>query len=424
MNATRTNESDVLDALVQLATRSTGVAETAIHGDSLLRFARSASSRFGSAAEVVARASRDDPTLRDALAQAIAVGETFFFRHPEHFELVVSRLRERTFDRSVRVWSAGCATGEETYSLAACLSNELASPIEVLGTDLLESQIRVAEAGVYRRWSIRESAPFPYPIVDRSTGDSFSVREDIRRLVRFETHNLLDPTMNGPFDVIFCRNVLIYFTPESAERACENLFAALAEGGVLVFGTMDLVSLPRTAIRVGPSSIQAFTRDSTGRAAPDASLPKPSVRRVDSIRPAARRRPSSVPPTTAVAPKRSVVPRAATPGAQRTEDVAMHVEALARLERGDTRGAHAQLAALADAYPTYVPGMLELAMLDSRLGHARRASTLVRRVLELLAPIADDAVVSGPEPLGARFYRETAFAWLRSKRGSADGAGP
>jgi len=414
----RAPSSALISGLVTLASRTTGVAESAIHGDSLIRFARTATSRFGSEAEVLARASRDDPTLRDALAQAIAVGETFFFRHPEHFTFVVDRLRARKFDRPIRVWSAACATGEEAYSLAAWFSNELTSPIEVLGTDLLESQLRIAETGTYRRWSIRESAPFPYRVLEPASPDTFTVRDDIRKLVRFETHNLLDPTVRGPFDVIFCRNVLIYFTPGSAAAACEHLFGALADGGVLVFGTMDLVSLPSSARRIGPATIQAFTRGG----ARSVSAPRPAARatRDASAKAAASRPLSSLPPRQTTPLVAEAAPHARTKSSL-ASDVAMHVDALARLEHGDSRSAHSVLLALVDAHPRYVPGALELAMLESRLGHPRKSTALMRRVLESLAGTDDDAVVDAPEPLRARFYRETADAWLRTKGASGEG---
>lgn len=242
MNARTRIEDEVVTALVELASRTTGVAESAIHVDTLVRFARGVIASLGSEAEVLARASRDDPTLADQLAQAIAVGETFFHRHPEHFELVASHLRGRRFERPVRAWSAGCATGEEAYSLAACLLAEVGAEAEVLGTDLVARQLAVAEAGQYRRWSVRDSGPFSYPTVHATSSDSFVVRDEVRRLVRFEQHNLLEARVGGPFDVIFCRNVLIYFDRDLKLRVLTKFRESLREGGLLCLGSAERLS--------------------------------------------------------------------------------------------------------------------------------------------------------------------------------------
>ena len=184
----------------------------------------------------------------EGLAAAVAVGETSFFRQPEHFAWIARETR----GRRLRAWSAGCATGEEAWSLAATIEGE------VLGTDLIEGHVAAARAGTYRPWSVR--APLPEAILEPLPDGRLRVVDRLRAAVRFRRHNLLDPAPEGGFDLILCRNVLVWFTAEAARFAIANLSAALAPGGCLLFAPLDVDGRLPGLERLRPPELQIHRR--------------------------------------------------------------------------------------------------------------------------------------------------------------------
>ena len=189
-----------------------------------------------------------EPGLVERLLDEITVNETFFFRNVADLEaidwpglLVAAAAAGR---REVRVWSAGCATGEEAYTLAimACEAFGTARPpVSVLATDLSVKALERARSGVYRGRSVRS---VPDPLRSRwlrPGGEAHAVEPALRELVHFERHNLvLDPVpAGGPYDLVVCRNVLIYFPPATAARVRVALEASLADGGTLLLGAAD-----------------------------------------------------------------------------------------------------------------------------------------------------------------------------------------
>lgn len=185
-----------------------------------------------------------DEAAFEPLYEALTVQESFFFREASRLALirehVLPWVRERR--SPVRVWSAGCARGEEAYTLSMMLHDAgLVGRYQVLGTDLSARAVASAERGAYGRWAVRG--------LDEKTVASYfdggprelRVADRYRSKVTFAKHNLLDPLPSGwgQFDLILCRNVLIYFTPEAVRRAAEALTAALAPGGWLLLGVSD-----------------------------------------------------------------------------------------------------------------------------------------------------------------------------------------
>src|SRR5204863_44062 len=166
--------------------------------------------------------------------ERLSIGETFFFRHPEQFAFIGRTMVPEWIaarKQRINVWSAGCATGEEAYSLAACLLDLVPRHVEVsiLATDLLERNLASAREGVYGAWSRRPSGPMLHPILEEKSSDSrMRIAPRLRGPVRFAQHNLLEPQNAGSFDLILCRNVLVYFSPESARKAVGHLVSALA----------------------------------------------------------------------------------------------------------------------------------------------------------------------------------------------------
>ncbi|MDR3636742.1 MAG: protein-glutamate O-methyltransferase CheR [Isosphaeraceae bacterium] len=191
-----------------------------------------------------------DHALFDDLVTELTVGETYFFREPDQFaflrQTILPSLRERNGGGLVRAWSAGCASGEEAYSLAMAFTAEgLAGDSHVLATDLSRAALARARQGIYSEWSLRgEGADAARPYLEEA-GERYRVADRIRRLVALEHLNLaLDVypsfvTGTWGVDLIFCRNVLIYFDREAVGLVALRLFNSLAEGGWLVTGSSD-----------------------------------------------------------------------------------------------------------------------------------------------------------------------------------------
>ncbi len=187
----------------------------------------------------------------------LTVGETYFFRYLPHFEALkrtvlpqVLRSREKT--RSLRIWSAGCSTGEEPYSLAMLLREHFPQVrgwrIEILGTDINRRALEAAREGLYGPRSLRVTDPIYRSRYFQQVGSSFRVIDEIRAMVRFTYLNLQTDCYpsadNGTQDVdfLFCRNVMIYFRPETMRRIVERFSHCLAPGGFLFLGHSESLS--------------------------------------------------------------------------------------------------------------------------------------------------------------------------------------
>ena len=188
-----------------------------------------------------------DKRVWERLIDEITIGETYFFREPEQFayvrrEVLPAIVALRGPAHRLRVWSAGCASGEEAYSLAIVLHEHgLLKRANLLGTDLSAAAIARAKAGMYRAWSLRNLDPrlLSYFV---SSDEEHQVRDDIRERVRFEQLNLANSNPSPAtslLDLIFCRNVFIYLGPETLRQVSERLYDALAPGGYLMMGPSD-----------------------------------------------------------------------------------------------------------------------------------------------------------------------------------------
>lgn len=383
-----------IERLAEYAAAFTGFSREAILDATLRKAAEQLERSFGSEEEVLSRAARHDREVIDALCQAVSVGETFFFRQPEHFRWIAARLAllwAQEGRSEIHAWSAGCATGEEAYSLSACLL-DLAPPgaqVSVLGTDLLERNLTAARDGTYGSWSRRVSGPMLHRVFADDTAERASVLQHVRNATRFLRHNLLDPAP-GIFDIVFCRNVLVYFSPEASRTALRNLSQAVAAKGALFFGSMDVTqSLPGLHL-ARPAELQIYWHE-----APELFTPK------------------SVPKLPAPPPP--LKPPKPLP----FDPVGLHVQALEHIESGAIKRALADLEELSRKAPDYLPALLERALLLKRSGERTAAAQLMREVLRRAEALLPDQVVQGPEPLLASFYRESAVAYLRGTGGAA-----
>jgi len=197
-------------------------------------------SSFGDYLELVQREGSDE---REAFVNALTTNLTAFFREPHHFDLLLAHARQRAGKRGapLRCWSSACSTGEEAWSIAMVL-REAECAGEVLGTDIDTDVLNTAQAGVYR--SERAAALAPERLRRhflRGTGDNdglVSVRPELRSLVRFGQLNLQSPAWPAleRFDVIFCRNVVIYFDREYQKKLLSRFADLLVPGGLLMVG--------------------------------------------------------------------------------------------------------------------------------------------------------------------------------------------
>jgi hypothetical protein len=304
----------------------------------------------------------------------------------------------------LRVWSAGCATGEEAYSLAACLQAQLhGSPIvlSVLGTDALGDRVEQASKGTYGRFSVRESAPLMYPVLEKARNGEHQVPRKIRSVTRFLTHDFRNgpPDDGGAFDVIFCRNVLVYFSPEGARDACAQLALALAPEGLLAFGPTDIGVAPPGLTAVGPSGLNCFTK---------LAKRAPAVKKAPA--------PAAAPEMRVEPEKKSPVPSPRKLAPDRSKDwshaIALHLVALRYIERGDEKKALEGLTEMSRLYADYLPGVLENALFQARRGHRQKAIELMTSILERASSMAADLDIPGPEILPASYYVASAEAYL------------
>lgn len=184
---------------------------------------------------------------------AVTTNETSFFRTEAHFEWFKSKYISETLlaarsgsrDKRLRVWSAACSSGEEPYSIGICLlENQLRLSdwsLQVVGTDLSEDALDVARQGVYPERTVEglNEKRLRRFFTKHDSPAGWRVRGELRDLVQFERHNLLEPIRHEPFDCIWIRNVLIYFDRQSKQRAVKHLIDALADGGYLVVGPSE-----------------------------------------------------------------------------------------------------------------------------------------------------------------------------------------
>jgi chemotaxis protein methyltransferase CheR len=197
------------------------------------------------------RRASDPATGPDTIAlllDELTVKETYFLRDQSQlaaidWHVLLERAKADGSDR-VRVWSAPCATGEEAYTLALLASEAFARPdppVSILATDISGGALASAQAGSYRARSVRNLTPQQRGRYFHESEDSFVVHENLRALVRFRQHNLVaDPSPGeGGFDLILCRNILIYFDGDTVERVLASLEASLSRSGTLVLGAAD-----------------------------------------------------------------------------------------------------------------------------------------------------------------------------------------
>jgi len=186
---------------------------------------------------------------------AFTVNETYFYREEHQLtcltgDLLPERVRSKKPGSPIRIWSAPCSTGEEAYTIAVWLLEnwDLVDEynVEIIGSDIDTQVLALAQTGVFgRRALMRLTAPLIEKYFTEIENDQWQILEDLRNSVQFTPVNLVQPNDTrrfGQFDVIFCRNVLIYFDDASRRIAAENLYENLLPGGFICLGHTESMS--------------------------------------------------------------------------------------------------------------------------------------------------------------------------------------
>ncbi len=203
------------------------------------------------------------------LYDAITTNETYFFREPQQLSVCVDKVIPQVMDlkksREIRLWSAACSTGEEVYTLAMMLAEKrICSRIEMIASDISNEVLESARKAVYGSYSVRN---VPEPFLKkyfRSNGWTHELDASIRSSVRFANINLIDlgkmRTVQG-MDIVFCRNVLIYFDDKAKQKAVSLLYDSLRPGGFLFVGSSEsLHSVTRAFKPVVFDKVVAYQR--------------------------------------------------------------------------------------------------------------------------------------------------------------------
>jgi chemotaxis protein methyltransferase CheR len=208
---------------------------------------RAAASALSVEAYLGAIESARSPVEAGALAQELTVAETYFFRNRDQYRaltetVIPDRIAAQHGGRALRVLSAGCASGEETYSLAMALRDvvDRSWDVSIVGIDANPAMIARANKARYTAWALRETPAVAQQRWFKADGREFILDESIRSSVRFEVRNLVDDDpqlwQTGSYDVVFFRNVLMYFTLEQARATVARIAGALKPGGYLFLG--------------------------------------------------------------------------------------------------------------------------------------------------------------------------------------------
>ena len=234
-----------------------------------------------------------------ALVDAITIGETFFFRYAEQFtalrdEIVPQLIAARRSERRLRIWSAGCASGAEPYSLAILVHGLLGDAlpdwtVEIVGTDISAAALATARNAEFGRWALRTTPPEDrvrwFQRVEARPGPTreggYKLRREFRAMVRFERQNLLGlldgstPAAFAEFDLILCRNVLIYFSADHVRGIVRGFAERLRPGGWLLLGHAE--PNPEFGAWLDPISLLGTAAYRRGGALPEPVKPPPAA---------------------------------------------------------------------------------------------------------------------------------------------------
>jgi chemotaxis protein methyltransferase CheR len=193
-----------------------------------------------------------DKNLVEEVVEAMTTNETSFFRDRKPFDMfqdyILPRLMEtRKSSRRIRIWCAAASTGQEPYTLAMILKENEKSlsgwKTEIIATDISKEVLKTAKEGIYTQFEVQRGLPIQYLMkYFVQQGEKWKLCDEIKNMVKFDCFNLLEnPAQLGKFDIIFCRNVLIYFDEQTKKMVLENITGLLPEDGFLMLGGAETV---------------------------------------------------------------------------------------------------------------------------------------------------------------------------------------
>lgn len=211
------------------------------------------------------------------VVEAMTTNESLFFRDAQPFEAVAELMMPRLIaarkGRPIRIWCAAASTGQEPYSIAIVLEENAArfggQPVEILATDLSEAALRRARLGKYTAFEVGRGVPAPYleRYFEKTARNHYVIAPRIRARVRFEPRNLLEPFDRlGSFDIVFCRNVLIYFDRPTKKDVLERLADVIPGDGYLVLGGPETTLGLTARFRRHPEWRNVYVRTEGARA--------------------------------------------------------------------------------------------------------------------------------------------------------------
>ncbi len=346
----------------------------------------------------------NDQAFLESFVASLTIPETYFFRNRPQFDaleqhILPELIARRRDQRRLRIWSAGCASGEEPYSVAILLRRllpDLASwDVLILATDLNRGLLERAQAGLYSAWSFREMPAEIRELYFTPRGARFELAAEVRRQVTFAYLNLAEDTYPSPLtnthemDLILFRNVLIYFNAEVARRVVDRLYRALADGGWLLVGHAEpsitlferfvehhlagaiVYQKGGAALAPATAALPAAAALSSGDQVrrPPARATAPEKHAAGRVRPHGSRRPAAVPSTGAA-------PTPARPG----EDlIAQYQEAKALADRSQLAAALRSVEALIRQAPLFAPAYYLQGLILQELGDIEAAVNALRR---------------------------------------------
>ena len=209
---------------------------------------------------------RRDGSEMNTLLNKLTTNHTYFMREPRHFEylkeVILPRQEETNRERTLRIWSAGCSTGEEAYTAVMTMKDYFRGnpgwDTRILATDISTKVLAGAQQGVYAEESLKNLPPEWKRLYFRKSGDTYVLGDEIKREVIYRELNLMgDFHFQRPFDLIFCRNVMIYFNQDSKDRLVKKFYDILKPGGYLFIGHSETIQREAAGFRyIEPSIYQ------------------------------------------------------------------------------------------------------------------------------------------------------------------------
>lgn len=197
------------------------------------------------------RAKKEEALLRE-VTDALTTNESFFFRDQKPFDafrdlMLPKILEDNASRRSLRIWCAACSSGQEPYSLAMILKDHAAKmagwKIDIIGTDISHTILERAREGSYTQFEVQRGLPAKYLVqYFKKDNDLWTVADELKEMVTYKFFNLLEnPIALGTFDIVFCRNVLIYFDPETKTKVLDGIANSMTASGFLTLGAAETI---------------------------------------------------------------------------------------------------------------------------------------------------------------------------------------